>query len=476
MRVRELTAGQRGTFTMLLKGVREVKKDGREPYCILSLAPSKAEPAVEAKLWDASRDGVLSRVSEMQVVTLGITAKEWNGGLSYIADSLRPADGDVSIDDFIECSPVPGEKMFEFILKNLSGYGEDPSAVVATELCYQHREQLIYWPAAVSVHHAYRGGLLQHMGTVALDCKRICCCASGSHISDIRKMDARACYDKIYQFLKNNGGESDVVNLSLWMIRVAQQKGTVTKDDGAAQKRLIAMMLASKLCGSYPFLNKGVLFSAIALRGISGGTGTVGQRGADYLFFLTLAKEEHMKKEAFRLLAHCLLVGNDGGRKAAIPEAYFADAVESLVPLVEEAAAAEGLNEAALVSAASIHDIGKIRELSSNNFGVAEFGLDGSLFGHAAIGLGMAVDAAGKLGISLVSISTMIHCVASHHGKIEWDALIVPESIEARILAAVDYMDSHLEMYRYAAGHLAEGERDESMRRYLGNAVYRPAV
>ena len=478
MRVKDMKPGDRETFTMLLRSVSEIRKPNCT-YCELTLTPSKKEPNIKAKLWNATREDVLAHVSEMQVVTLGITAKEFNNSITYTADAVRPCEIYINLNEFIVESQIPGEKMFDYSVKLLEGYGNDPSAVIATELFYQNKEKLVCWPAATNVHHAYKGGLLQHMGVVAADCKSICCCASGDLMEKIGSMEAPACLDSIYKYTKKEGGDSEIVMIALTALSKMYKGRSGLLDDDAARRKLIAMVLAKKLCGNYPFLNKGILFSAVALRGMSvvlqdGLVGVIGSHAADKLLFERNINSTHMEKEEVRILRHSLLVGEDGGEKAVCPEAYLAGAIDTLVPLVGDASETEGFSAAALVTAGAIHDIGKVRELSSDQYGVASYEVEGNLYGHTSIALSMIQETAGKMGIPLSSVSAMMHCIASHLGKKEWGALVEPESIEAKILAAIDYIDSRMEIHRFADEMMAPGEKDELVRKYLDNVAYKP--
>ena len=166
-----------------------------------------------------------------------------------------------------------------------------------------------------------------------------------------------------------------------------------------------------------------------------------------------------------------------GWQKAAIPEAYLASELDGLEELLEEAGTANAagtFDEASLLAAAAVHDIGKLQELSSDDYGKAAFELDGNLYGHTAIALRMTSETADRMNIPQETLHKMLHCIASHHGKAEWGAMVEPADIEAKILSSFDFIDSRLEMYRYAAEQVEAGERNEATRKYLGNIVYRP--
>ena len=85
----------------------------------------------------------------------------------------------------------------------------------------------------------------------------------------------------------------------------------------------------------------------------------------------------------------------------------------------------------------------------------------------------MCLEEANKAGVDTEQVTDVHHCVASHHGKTEWGALVVPDTYEAKIVSAIDFIDSRLDIYDSCMKGMDDGERDESPRRYIGNVVYR---
>ena len=442
MRVKDLKINQREPFTMLLKSVSEVK-GSNGPFCVLKLRPSKNEAEVEAKLWKTTREDVLLHVSEMHIVSLFITATEWGGKVSYIADSLQPAAGEGGIDAFIDCSQIPGSEMHGYVTKVLAKYNSPASAVVTS------------------------------------DCKRFCCCAFGEHINTVNTLDASGCIRYVITYVKQHAANTDAGRVT---VRILQEAMGSSMDPRLARKKLLSVMLAVKLSGNYPFLNVPLLISAAALRGFSRlmadpMVSITGAPASDMLMLKKNATDEELGKEEIKLLLHCLLVDKMGGQKAAIPEAYLASELDGLEELLEEAGTANAagtFDEASLLAAAAVHDIGKLQELSSDDYGKAAFELDGNLYGHTAIALRMTSETADRMNIPQETLHKMLHCIASHHGKAEWGAMVEPADIEAKILSSFDFIDSRLEMYRYAAEQVEAGERNEATRKYLGNIVYRP--
>lgn len=101
-----------------------------------------------------------------------------------------------------------------------------------------------------------------------------------------------------------------------------------------------------------------------------------------------------------------------------------------------------------LVTAALLHDIGKIYEYS---WGAATtYTTEGKLAGHSVIGARMVRNACVACNVPEERIMLLEHCLLSHHGTLEHDACVLPQTPEAHILHHADMIDSRLEVMRMA--------------------------
>lgn len=109
-----------------------------------------------------------------------------------------------------------------------------------------------------------------------------------------------------------------------------------------------------------------------------------------------------------------------------------------------------------LVSGVLLHDLGKIRELTSGpSF---EYTDEGRLLGHIAIGsawIGRRCDEISGFPPRLKSL--LLHMVLSHHGKLEFGSPQVPQFAEALALHYIDDLDSKLEAMRAARKSISDG-------------------
>lgn len=109
-----------------------------------------------------------------------------------------------------------------------------------------------------------------------------------------------------------------------------------------------------------------------------------------------------------------------------------------------------------LVSGVLLHDLGKIRELTSGP--TFEYTDEGRLLGHIAIGsawIGRRCDEISGFPPRLKSL--LLHMVLSHHGKLEFGSPQVPQFAEALALHYIDDLDSKLEAMRAERKSISDG-------------------
>lgn len=102
-----------------------------------------------------------------------------------------------------------------------------------------------------------------------------------------------------------------------------------------------------------------------------------------------------------------------------------------------------------LISAAMLHDIGKVRELSQ--FPENDYTDDGQLLGHIYMGAEMIAVKAGEIeGFPTKLLTELQHCILAHHGDLEFGSPKTPELIEAFALHMADNTDAKLETFTEA--------------------------
>ncbi|MCL2575659.1 MAG: HD domain-containing protein [Defluviitaleaceae bacterium] len=107
------------------------------------------------------------------------------------------------------------------------------------------------------------------------------------------------------------------------------------------------------------------------------------------------------------------------------------------------------VNRDLLISAALLHDLGKIYELS--DFPDNDYTDSGKLIGHIVMCCDLISTEAAKIeGFPEKLKHLLTHCVISHHGKQEYGSPVLPKIIEALILSYADDMDAKIKMFETA--------------------------
>ena len=132
------------------------------------------------------------------------------------------------------------------------------------------------------------------------------------------------------------------------------------------------------------------------------------------------------------------------------------------------------INKDVLFAAVALHDIGKITELETDELGIADYTVDGTLFGHALLGIEM-INAKAS-GYNPESIRLLKHCLAAHHGQLDWGAVTVPAIAEAMMLHEIDMIDSRMYQFEKAVEEITEPGQLGDKVFGLGTKVYRPII
>lgn len=117
------------------------------------------------------------------------------------------------------------------------------------------------------------------------------------------------------------------------------------------------------------------------------------------------------------------------------------------------------LNRDLLLSAAMLHDIGKLEELSV--FPENDYTDEGQLLGHIAMGMeivGMRIRAIPDFPRKLSN--ELKHCILAHHGELEYGSPKKPALAEAVALNFADNMDAKMETLKEALAGVPEGNTD----------------
>ena len=107
----------------------------------------------------------------------------------------------------------------------------------------------------------------------------------------------------------------------------------------------------------------------------------------------------------------------------------------------------DDINVDLVVTAALLHDIAKLNEISS--YPENDYTDEGQLIGHIVLGYEMVKEKIDKIGgFSEVESVELLHCILSHHGSTEFGSPKLPMLMEAYVVSQADNTDAKLQIMR----------------------------
>ncbi|WP_407272882.1 3'-5' exoribonuclease YhaM [Radiobacillus sp. PE A8.2] len=131
------------------------------------------------------------------------------------------------------------------------------------------------------------------------------------------------------------------------------------------------------------------------------------------------------------------------------------------------------INQDLLYAGIVVHDLGKLKELSS--VATPSYTLEGKLLGHIPIMIEEIGHAAKELQIEGEEVLILQHMVLSHHGKAEWGSPKAPLVREAELLHLIDLIDAKMNMLNRTLDKVKPGEFTERLFAMDNRTFYKPS-
>lgn len=157
----------------LIKTVEKKTSARGSEYLDLVLTDSGGE--VSAKLWDYQPMAHGGLKAEMLVKVRGVL-ETWKEKEQLKIELIRQTtiNDAVKMEDFVPHAPYDGAWMYGQILSEVSQWKNEHLKTLLNDILESHKEQLLFFPAALKLHHAFRSGLLYHTLSVLRLAQRIC--------------------------------------------------------------------------------------------------------------------------------------------------------------------------------------------------------------------------------------------------------------------------------------------------------------
>lgn len=165
-KIAELEPGNviNGIYILRKKELKETS--GKKPYADLILIDQTGE--VNGKIWDISEDFYQSLQLNL-LYYVNAKVESWRELLQLNVNRMRPADPEdqKEISSFVPSAPLPAEEMLDEIYSYAHKILQPEMKRLVLTLLDRRKDKLLYWPAARSLHHSIRGGLLYHLVRMA---------------------------------------------------------------------------------------------------------------------------------------------------------------------------------------------------------------------------------------------------------------------------------------------------------------------
>jgi 3'-5' exoribonuclease len=161
------TAGW-GFFLCIAKDLRTARS-GSE-FLIFTLQDASAQ--ITAKLFEEVAR-FQSEFEAGEFVRAEGTATPYNGQMQLIVSSIRRVNPDQDRiegfreDECVLSAPRPIDEMWTELTERVKAVADSRLRVLLFRILADHEVQLREWPAAQVIHHAYRGGILEHIVKMA---------------------------------------------------------------------------------------------------------------------------------------------------------------------------------------------------------------------------------------------------------------------------------------------------------------------
>lgn len=158
---------------LLVKVSNKKTSSKGDDYLDMTLSDKSGD--INAKLWSY----VPANHGEYQpgdIVKVRGSVSMYNGAEQLRIEKIRhatPADN-VNADELVASADYSGEDMFNELISITEGFGDNDIKAIVLAILNEHKEKLVFWPAAFKMHHAMRGGLMFHTLSIVRLCQKVC--------------------------------------------------------------------------------------------------------------------------------------------------------------------------------------------------------------------------------------------------------------------------------------------------------------
>ncbi|MBR0400634.1 MAG: HD domain-containing protein [Mogibacterium sp.] len=153
-------------------------RDGNNGKHHLYMTLGDASGDIQAVKWSLTPDEMKSygRISSGMIISVVARCKEYQGRNQLVIDVIKGQAREDTYDrsDFFRAAPESPESMYDYIMSRINAFEDDELKALCLSFYEGEKDRLMYWPAAMSNHHAEYAGLLYHVKRMMMMGERAC--------------------------------------------------------------------------------------------------------------------------------------------------------------------------------------------------------------------------------------------------------------------------------------------------------------
>ena len=153
-------------------------RDGNQGKRHLYMTLADATGEIQAVKWSLNPSEVSSftRIKPGMIIGVRGRCKDFRGNNQLILDDIvgqiKPEN--VDREDYFKSAPEDSSTMYNYIIAKINEFEDDELKRLCLSFYEENEERLMYYPAAMSNHHAEYGGLLYHVKRMMMMGERAC--------------------------------------------------------------------------------------------------------------------------------------------------------------------------------------------------------------------------------------------------------------------------------------------------------------
>ena len=153
-------------------------RDGNNGKKHLYMTLADATGEIQAVKWSLAPDEItaFSKIKTGMVITVGGRCNEYMGKKQLVLDAIRgqAKEGSYDKSDLFKAAPEDSNSMYEYIVSRIESFEDEDLKKLCMSFYEENRERMLYYPAAMSNHHAELGGFLYHVKRMMMMGERAC--------------------------------------------------------------------------------------------------------------------------------------------------------------------------------------------------------------------------------------------------------------------------------------------------------------